>query len=221
MNKSSKSGVSAGGKLAILLVLFGLPLLFFIFMKGTSKLAEWSSSILFVLIILASTIYTFYTSRLLYKYFDAKNPIWSIVPCVGELSLMDSKYAIASFILYICSFVMFGLTVLPYNVTKIFGEMALQTIPFYGMIFSLLFLFVIQIIKGIGMCKTVDVIADEWFNKINTSLGFITKYKALLFIPFIRVIGLYVLSKPLDTLVTYNGLDVNSDVLGELEEDEE
>lgn len=221
--KKSKrqQGISPAGKVAILVAVFGIPILFAVSSWGLSKLYEIAPTILIIVVILAATIYTAYTASLMYKFYEAPAPILRFIPCLCELSLIDVKFRMPCYILYALAVLLFGATQLPYETMKILGSGFALNGGFYLMLLSFLLLFVIEIIKGIGLMGTMKDVEEDWKKQVHTDVGALDKMIIFGFIPFVRVIALYALSKPLDTLVSFMGVSSEDSESAKVFEEEE
>lgn len=215
------SGISPQGKLAILGALFGIPILFVVFSQGLGRLIDIAPGIVLVMVILVCDVYSAHICSLLYEYYETDVPLWRWVPCVGEASLLTRKYRNKAFIFYIVALFAGIMSKLPYSILKIFGQLAIQAIPFYMMVIALIGLVGVQIVKGLGLIVIFTDIEGRWKESIRAKLGIISKYKLLLFIPFVRMIGLYALAKPLETLVVFNHSTVNEGAMDSLVDDDD
>lgn len=221
--KTQKTGLSASGKVAILLVAFGIPCLFFASSWGLQRLYEVAPMALVAVMVLIATAYTAYTAGLMYTFYQATPPVLRFIPCICEVSLMDIKYHTACYIAYAVSLIFLGATQLPYSIVGILGVDFATHAPFYFLVLGLVALLVVQIIKGIGLTACIKDISNDWYKQTHADVGALTKFAPLTFIPFVRVMALYALNKPLSTMVTFMGRTVDDDN-GEaefLEEDEE
>lgn len=217
--KNSSEGISPGGKLAILLVIFGIPILFFTASWGLDKLFQLAPWVGILVILLIATAYTAHTAGLLYRYYNVSPPLLRFVPCLCELSLIDNKYRGIGFILYSLAGVMASGALMPYSVASIFGEAFVEWHTWWFGVFCLLFLTALEILKGIGISACMNDIAEDWYSHVHVDIGFIKRFVPLSFIPFVRVVALYSLNKPLDTMVTFVG--VSADDVGVEDEFEE
>lgn len=136
--------------------------------------------------------------------------------------MMDVKFLKIGTPLYILALLFLGLSRLPYSVVSFLGQELALVFPFYATLIAFGFLGAIQIVKGIGILGCIKMVSDEWEDQMHGSLGFIKSFGWLGFIPFVRVMAVYGLNKPLSTLVTFNNTTIsdNDDVVLE-EEDEE
>lgn len=211
MARRNNSTITAAGKLGILLAIFGVPAIFFGISFGLQRVIDFAPYVTVVVVLVVCAGYVSHVTGLLYDFYEVNRPLWRFIPCVGELALMTRKYMRIGIILYCVAIMLLGFSVAPYSVTKLFGQGALQAIPFYMMLGSLFILLVLQIVKGIGMAQVFKDVEECWVEQVHTRLGLINKYKPLLFIPFVRMLGLYGLAKPLETLVTFNDRTINSE----------
>lgn len=217
--KNSKKG-NPGARAAILLVVVGVPVLFFAVSKGTAGIMDWAPYIVALILLLLATVYAGLTAKLLYDYYNVEAPWYRFVPCFGELTLMDSKYLKIGGIFYALAVIAFGASRLPYDMLKFMGDNLAISFPFYATAVTFVMLIIVQVIKGIGLAGCMHVISLEWKDKMNGSLGAIGLFRILGFIPFVRVLSVYAMNKPLSTLVTFNNIhqnDSNDVVLNEVE----
>lgn len=219
--KKQSQGISPAGKSAILLVVFGVPVLFFASSWGLSKLFEMAPMYIVGVLIIFATIYTAYTAKLMYDFYDTNPPFLRFVPCVCEITLVDIKYHIPCYVCYALAIIFAGLSQLPYSVLKVLGDGFALNAGFYFTIVAIVFLVVIQIIKGIGLMGTIKDIGEEWNHQRHTDLGAISKLTFLGFLPFVRVIALYSLNKPLSTMVSFMGVTVDDADTGDSFEEED
>lgn len=202
--------LSSKAKIAILLVIVVVPSLFAAAAVGTSKLFTAAPIVLIAALLIASGIYTGYVATRLYKFFGVSCPWYAYVPCFGEVALLDGTFINPATILYVTAAVLIGIGQLPYSVMKILGDFAMVA-PFWFTASGFVALAIIQIIKGVGMAKTMRVVSDIWEERFHTSLGLIRASTLLNFIPFVRVISVYCLAKPLSTMVDFNGMNVQDE----------
>ncbi len=208
--RSKKSrGISPAGKVAILCAVFGVPFLFFASSWGLSKLFEIAPMTLVLVLVVAATIYTAYTSKLMYDFYDVDAPLLRFVPCLCETTLLDMKWHLPCYILYALVLAFFGLSFLPYSALSFLGEDFALDASFYFIVIAIILLAVIQVIKGIGIMQTMKDIAVEWKKQVHADVGALNKLTPLGFLPFVRVIALYSLNKPLSTLVSFMGATVD------------
>lgn len=207
--KTQNTGLSAGAKVGILLVLFGLPALFFASSWGLEKLYEIAPWALFIVLLLVATAYTAYTAGLMYKFYEVDPPLLRFFPCLCEITIIDVKYHKICYILYAVSILLMGASQLPYSVIGVLGQTFATTAPFYLLLLGLLALVGVQIVKGVGMVNCIKDIGTEWQKQMHGDVGAINKFSFLSFIPFVRMMALYALNKPLSTLVTFHGSTVS------------
>ena len=220
MAQKRKNTLSVAARGAILLAVIGIPLLFAAAVFSTNLIMTAIPYFIIVVLIVASAIYCGMTATLLYDFFESEPPMYRWLPCIGEFSLMDGKYLKFGIIFYIIALVFFGISVIPYSVLRVFGEGVLLDMPVYAMVVALIFIVAVQVTKGIGLMGCIKVVNSEWEEKMHTSLGFIKSFSWLGFVPFVRVIAVYALNKPLSTLVTFNGVTVSDSDDVVLEEDD-
>ena len=206
-------GISPTGKIAILVILFGIPMLFALSSWGLSKIFETVPYVLIGVLVLVATVYTAHTVSLMYKFYEVDPPVLRFIPCMCEIALIDVKYHKVCYALYALAVVFIALSQLPYEVLKVFGEAISLNGGFYMMVLALLMLTLIQIVKGIGLNGCMHDIEKDWKRVNHTDLGMIDKLIILGFIPFVRVIALYSLNKPLSTLVEF--MEVSSSDIDE------
>lgn len=204
--KSSQSGMSPAAKTAIMLVCLGIPALFFGTSYGLSKLFEVAPALVVAVVVIVATAYTSYTGKLLYTFYGVKPPIVRFIPCFGELTLIDVMYQPAGFILYVFAGIMLVCSQLPYAVLSIISPNFATVAPFWFMVAALLLLAVIQVLKGIGLTGCIKDIAAEWEAHTHVDTGGLIRFAPLCFLPFVRVIAMYSLNKPLSTLVSFMGV---------------
>ena len=205
----------------ILLAVVGIPLIFVLAIMGTEVIVQTAPYLIIVVMAVAMAIYSGMTSALLYDYFEVQSPIWRWIPCIGELSLMDSKFVKFGVLFYALAAVFFGISNLPYSILRNFGEGVALDLPFYMMVLTFAMLGAVQIVKGIGLLGCMKTVSAEWDEKVGTSLGLIKSFAWLGFIPFVRVMAVYALNKPLSTLVTFNDMTVSDTDDVKLEEVED
>lgn len=224
MAKSARSrkskGISPAGKVAILCAVFGIPLLFFASSYGLSKLFDVAPVTLVIVLIVVATVYTAYTSQLMYTFYDVDAPILRFVPCLCEITLIDMKWHTPCYILYLLAIVFAGASQLPYSVLKILGDGFAVKASFYFVVIAIILLAAVQVLKGIGLMQTMKDIGVEWKRQVHADVGALNKLTPLGFIPFVRVIALYSLNKPLSTLVDFMGTTADdADTEGGFEEE--
>lgn len=205
--------------IGILLVIIGVPALFALSVVGTNWLSDVAPYILVVLIAILAAVYTGMTSTLLWNFFEESGPWYRWVPCFGELTLMDNKFLHIGGIAYIPAVLCLACSQLPYAITSVLPQSIALNYPFYMMALALICLLVIQVIKGIGIMDVTKTIAELWEERNGTSAGFIKRFGFLGFIPFVRVVAVYALNKPLTTMVTFNDETISDSGDIELEED--
>lgn len=208
--RRAQTGISPAGKSVILLVVFGIPLLFFGASWGLDKLFDVAPAAGILIILFLVTVFTARVSGLLYRYYEARTPILRFFPFIGEVTLIDSKYHLPCYILYALSLLAIIGAIAPYNITSKFGMAVAENHTFVcGMILAALVL-IIQIIKGIGIIQCMNDVASDWYEQTHSDVGLIKRFSLLGFIPFVRVIAVYSLYKPLDTMVTFMKTTVSS-----------
>lgn len=214
---TNQQGMNPAAKVAVLLAVIGVPALFFASSYGLSILFDVAPIVVLIIAVVICTAYTAYTSTLLYKYYEVPAPISRFVPCLCEVSLIDVKYHLPCYILYALAVIFGGASQLPFSVWSIVGETLAFNAPFYCMVIALAMLLVIQVIKGIGLMGCIKDISSEWEEQVHTTAGAVSKLAFLSFIPFVRIIALYSVNKPLSTMVSFMG--VVADDAGDDEED--
>lgn len=207
--RNSDSGMGPAAKLAIIAVLFGVPILFFASSYGLGILAEKIPAAMVGIIVLVCTAYSARTSGLLYTYYEVQAPLLRFVPCLGEVTLVDRKFWKILYGLYGVAVVFAGIAFLPYKIASVFGSWFAENHTFIFMIIAMVILAVIQVIKGIGIVGCINDIAADWEAQTRSDVGFIKKFSLLSFIPFVRVVALYGMNKPLDTMVTFMNVTVS------------
>lgn len=188
---------------------------------GTAELMDVAPLLIIPVIALGIAVYTAMTSKLLYEYFEVNPPFLRFIPCYGELTLMDNKFLKIGTIFYVIAILALLGTQIPFSVAKIISEDFAFSLPFYCMVVALVALLAVQIIKGIGFLDCVKTLVAEWDEHVGGSVGIIKNLAWLGFIPFVRVVAIYALNKPLSTMVTFNDITVSVDEAVELEEEEE
>lgn len=206
--KKQNVGISPAGKMAILLVVFGIPLIFAVSSWGLSKLYEIAPLAIVGVMVIISTIYTAYTAGLMYKFYETPAPFTRFIPCICELTMIDIKYHVPCYILYVLTVLSLVAMRLPYSIIGMLGQDFATSAPFYFLLLALFFLLIIQIIKGIGMVGCMKDITEEWHKQTRADVGVFSKFTVLGFIPFVRVMALYAMNKPLSTMVTFMGTTV-------------
>lgn len=222
MATKKSSGIGTGGKIAILLVLFGIPALFFFSSWGLLQLFNMTPYILLLVLLLFATIYTARTSRLLYEYYGWELPLGRFLPCVGEVFLMDVKYRMPCYIMYVAAIIFVGISQLPYSVMKMLGDTIALKGSFYFFLIALVLLAIIQVVKGIGLVSCMKDISADWYKQTHAEIGAINILMLLSFIPFVRVIAIYAMNKPLSTMVDFMNVtiaDADEDAYYEEEDD--
>lgn len=206
--RKQNNSISPAGKIGILLVIFGIPILFAFSSWGLSKLFDIAPYAVGSVLVLVATIYTAQTSGLMYDFYQVDAPVLRFVPCICELTLIDIKYHLPCYILYVLALIFGGCMLLPYGVLSMLGDNFATSAPFYCMVAALLCLIVIQIIKGIGIMGCMKDIGEEWHKQTHADVGAFSKFSIMGFIPFVRVMALYALNKPLSTMVSFMGVTV-------------
>lgn len=204
--QKTQNGISSAGKVGILCAVFGIPALFFATSYGLSVLFDVAPYAVVLVLVAFATAYTAQTSALMYQFYDVDPPVLRFIPCLCEITLLDLKYHIPCYILYVAATFFIGMSLLPYSIMKILGENLATSLPFYLMAIGFVLLGAIQVIKGIGLMQTMKDISGDWKKRMQSSVGVIDKLVPLGFIPFVRVIALYSLNKPLSTLVSFMGV---------------
>lgn len=208
MAKKNSTGISPAGKAAILLVIFGLPLLFAGASVGLDWLFNQAPAIGIAALVVVVTIYTARTSTLLYNYYRVEAPILRFVPCLCEITLIDRKYHKICYGLYIAAAVLVGVIALPYDVVSVLGRGFVENRIFWAGVLFAIVMIAVQVVKGIGLSGCINDVAEDWYRQTNVDVGVIKKVSPLSFIPFVRVVALYSLNKPLETMVSFMGVDV-------------
>lgn len=220
MAKKRKNQNNPAARAMILLVAVGVPLLFVLASVGTRGLIERAPYLLLVLCAIVMGVYVGYTSGLLYQFYEVSRPWYCFTPCYGELALMDSKFLKIGSIFYVVAILFLGLSRIPFVVLKGLGENLAISFPFYCTVVAFIALAGVQVVKGFGLVDCMKTVSSEWEEHMNTSLGFIKSFCWLGFIPFVRVIAIYAINKPLSTLVTFNEITVSDTTDVELAEEE-
>lgn len=220
---TKKRNGSPATKGLILLGVLAVPVLFVLAAMGTSALMDVAPYALIGVLAIAIAIYTGITCNLLYRYCETRPAWYAFVPCYGELAMMDSKFMRIGTPLYILVILFLGLSRVPYSMLSFLGQDLALVFPFYSTLIAFVLLGVIQVVKGIGILGCIKMVSDEWEDQMHGSLGFIKSFGWLGFVPFVRVIAVYGLNKPLSTLVTFNNTTIsdNDDVVLEEEDEDE
>lgn len=205
---NKQKGISPGGKAAILLAVFGVPALFALSSYGLSKLFDVAPYALVGVLVIFATVYTAQTVSLMYEFYELNAPILRFIPCLCETCLIDIKYHAACYILYAAALVCFGVSQLPYSIMGILGSDLATSAPFYLLVATFILLGAVQLIKGIGLRSCIKDISEDWYKQTHSEIGAVAKLSFLGFIPFVRVIALYSLNKPLSTMVSFMGVSV-------------
>lgn len=219
--RNTANTISPAARLAVLGSIVGIFGLFAAVAFGTAELMDTSPFLLIPVLVLGSTVYTVITSNLLHKYFEVRAPFIRFIPCYGELTLMDNKFLKIGTIFYGIAIVALLCTRIPFNIARVVSEDFAFSLPFYCMVVALIALLAVQIIKGIGLLGCVKIIVAEWNEHVGGSIGIIKSLAWLGFLPFVRVVAMYALNKPLSTMVTFNSITVSADESVELEEEDE
>lgn len=204
--KKRQEGISPAGKAAILCVIFGIPLLFVLSSWGLSQLYDAVPYAIVLVLLVLCTVYSARIARLMYTYYEVDAPVIRFVPVIGEVCLLDIKYHLPCYIGYAISVLFLVLSLLPYDVLKIFGTGFATNASFYLMLVAIVVALVVQIIIGVGLMHTMKDIAEDWKKQVHADVGAISKFSFFGFIPFVRVIALYALDKPLSTMVDFMGV---------------
>ena len=219
-----RNGIGAAAKVAILLVLFGIPILFVAMSYGLSILFDIAPGAILIVFTFFYGMYSGSVGGALYDFYEVKRPLWAYIPYVGDLWLMDRVYRGPCLVLYIISAVFIGLSLLPYQVLKVFGTTLALTINFYFMVIAIVILAVVQVIKGIGLRNCMRDIKEEWESIFHSSVGALSTFTVCGFLPFVRIIALYALNKPLSTLkfqhYTASSVEDDVDFVSDEEDDE-
>lgn len=219
MAKRRGSGPNFAMSIGILCVAVGVPLLFVLSALGTSWLLDTAPYIMLLIITIAIAVYTGMTSGILWDFYECRPPMTRWIPCYGELTLMDNKYLRIGTILYVLTLIFLALSRVPYSALSFMGNQIALNFPFYMMIVAFILMFAIQVVKGIGILDCTKTIAGIWEERNHSSSGFIKRFSFLGFIPYVRVIAVYALNKPLATLVIFNDETISvSDDVGLTEE---
>ena len=216
-----KNGINPAAKGAVLATIVGVPLVFALVSFGTSKLLDIAPLVLIPVCAVAAAVYNGITCNLLYDYCEVRRPWFSFIPCYGELALMDSLFLKIGSVLYIFVVVSLVLSRLPYTALSFLGQNLAVRFPFWATFVAFVFLFAIQVVKGIGILGCIKMVSDEWTEKMSGTVGFIKSFGWLGFIPFVRVMAIYGINKPLSTLVTFNDITISDTQDVELEEEDE
>lgn len=209
LKRKKQQGIDPVVKLIILLAIFGIPILFLGMSWGLFQVFEIAPWLIMLVFAVFYTSYVSMTAKLLYDFYESDRPIATFIPFIGDLWIIDSKYRVPGLVLYFVS-ILFGiLTFLPYSVLSILGQDFALSASFYFMLISILCLAVVQGIKGIGLISCLNDIGKDWCRIMQTSLGVIGVFKVIAFIPFVRIIAIYAINKPLSAF-SFQELTVNS-----------
>lgn len=208
--------------IGIVCVVIGVPLIFVLSAVGTNLLSNLAPYVMIGIIVVIIDIYAGMTSTLLWQFYEIDPPWYRWIPCIGELALIDSKFVTPCLILYPIAVVLLLSSLIPYSVLSFLGSAIALNYPVFITMVALVLLTVIQVFKGLGIMNCTKVVASTWEERNHTSAGFIKRFGWLGFIPFVRVVAIYGLNKPLVTLVTFNHETIsdNDDVVLHEEEDE-
>lgn len=207
--KNMSAGISPAGKAAILAAIFGIPLLFVGASWGLDilfQLAPWAGVLVLILV---ATGYTAHTASMLYAYYESVPPLIRFVPCACETTLIDRKYRGPCYILYALAVLMAVGVALPYEISSKLGRSFAEWHTFWFGVAFLAVMAILQVIKGIGIAGCMQDVAEDWYQQTHSDVGLIKRFTPLGFIPFVRVIALYSLNKPLDTMVNYMSVNVS------------
>lgn len=203
--------LSSKAKVAILLVIIIVPSLFAAAAVGTSKLFTAAPIAVVAALLVASGIYTGYASARLYRFFGSSQPWYSYLPCFGEVSLLDGVFFTPCLALYIFAILAFAASHLPYSVLSAISPDFAFAAPFWLTVLCFVLLLALQIVKGIGLTRTMKAVSTVWEERMHTSLGLLNASILLNFIPFVRIISVYCLAKPLSTMVDFNHMSSAED----------
>lgn len=215
-HKSTNIASSVG----IVCAVVGIPTLFILSSFATSWLSGIAPYVLLGIVVVLIAGYNSITSKLLWDFYECEAPWYRFIPCYGELTIMDSKYRKIGTVLYIIALVFLGISALPYGIlSSVVGSIAID-IPTYAMLLAFVFLGILQVVKGIGLIDCVNTIAGIWEERNHYSSGFIKRFSLLSFLPYVRVLAIYGLNKPLSTMVSFNNETVSGDDTVELVEED-
>ena len=131
--QKTQNSISSAGKVGILCAVFGIPALFFATSYGLSVLFDVAPYAVVLVLVAFATAYTAQTSALMYQFYDVDPPVLRFIPCLCEITLLDLKYHIPCYILYVAATFFIGMSLLPYSIMKILGENLATSLPFYLM----------------------------------------------------------------------------------------
>lgn len=217
--KSKKNNFAMS--ISVLGVVIGVPLIFVLGNLSTSAILEKAPYFLLIFITLAMAIYSATTSKLLYNFYEIDAPWYSWIPCFGELTLMDKKFLKVGVILYVGACVAGLMCLIPYTAFGFVSTQLAINLPFYFMVIAIAFLVGVQIVKGIGLIDCNKSIREEWEERNHTGTGIIGHFSFLGFIPYVRVLAIYGLNKPLGTMVTFQHETISASNDVELVEEED
>lgn len=201
---------SPKAKLCILGFIVAVVVGFIFFVRIGDSPTRISLYITSIVIMLAGCFFTSDTIKLLYKFYEQKAPWQRFIPVINEFHAIDMKFRIAAYIFLVIGTILTLIGILPYSIKSIFGD-TFATEGSYFMLFVAFIIFVImQIIVGIGTFLAIKDVKEEWMHLIGTDIGMIKILGAFSIFPVLRILSYYALRKPLDTLVAYNNLTVNS-----------
>ncbi len=204
MAKRKQGGTNFALSIGVIGVIIGVPLLFVLSSMGTSWLVDTVPYVMLGVIMLAIAVYSGMTSTLLWQFYECRPPWYRWLPMFGELTLMDNKYLKVGSVFYAVAVFFLALSRIPYSLLSFLGNPLSLNFPFYMTLLAFVALAGVQVVKGIGIMDCTKTIADLWEERSHSSSGFIKRFGILGFIPYVRVVAVYGLNKPLATLVTFN-----------------
>jgi len=212
-------------KLFILGFLVAVIVGFIFFVKMGDSPTRVSLYITSIVIMAAGCFFTSDTIKLLYQFYEQKAPWQRFVPVINEFYAIDMKFRIAAYVFLVIGVVLTILGILPYNLKSIFGATFATEGSFFMLFAAFIVFAIMQIIVGVGTFLAIKDIKEEWTHLIGTDIGLIKILGIFSLLPVLRILSYYALRKPLDTLVAFNDLTVNSSnsvsIIAEDEEDDD
>ena len=182
-----------------LLFFVGVVICFIMMGKVSDMLLSAAPWATVLLITLLCHIYTVMTVRNLYKFYEMAAPWTAYIPCYGELTLMDKKFYMVGTALY-GLIIVFGIgSFLPlYKLNS-----ALADIPFYMLMSVLVFVVLLQLVKGLGIIDQARCVFREYSDIRKDNTGAARHLIWFGFLPFVRIIALRSINQPLSSMVNF------------------
>lgn len=201
--------------LVILFVALGIPTIFILFSGLTNTLAETSPYIMIAVIIIASTANQIRTVRLTYSFLNLKTPKLGYIPFIGETALLDDKYKNITLVFYVLTVISIAVMFIPVG----YGSLLPADFPKFCTYFSVVFIAIIQIVKGLGILQMFMFI-DKQYREITGYSISLKVFLPLSFFPFVRNFVFIVLCRPLGAMVEFQHLNIASTKSANFEEKE-